>query len=95
MATQARVIDLRKTKQMPAPISTETVTSRTKRQTKPKLEIRMRAGEVAEYYRVSLSTVSRWKHGKTKRHEPLKFEGPGQAQTVELGYLQDWYRRNS
>lgn len=95
MATQARVIDLRKTKQMPAPTATETITTRSRRQSKPKLEVRMRAGEVAEYYRVSLSTVSRWKHGKTKRGEPLRFEGPGQSQTVELGYLQDWYRRNS
>lgn len=95
MATQARVIDLRKTKQMPAPVITSNTSSHGKRQAKPKLEIRMRAGEVAEYYRVSLATVSRWKHGKTKRHEPLKFEGPGRSQTVELGYLQEWYRRNS
>ena len=93
MATE-KVTDLRQLKKMPEPtiVQRQQAIAR-KRPTHRKVTMLMRAKELAEFAHVSASTVTRWKQGWTG--EPLKFEGPGEAQTVDLDYFIEWRARNS
>ncbi|WP_179395020.1 hypothetical protein [Lacticaseibacillus absianus] len=92
MASQ--VIDLRKHKTMPEPTPIAAQQAEVRKASKrSKVEVLMRASDVAKYAQVSPSTVTRWKQGWTG--EPLKFEGPGRTQTVDLEYFKEWHKRNS